>query len=85
MENEGLSKIEEGKQYQYASRLSPWSAPLYAVNNIYNKDGVSLTKSNIIIDINFTFVASYTGYLWEKIYPILLLLLYMGILPKATK
>ena len=66
MENEGLSKIEEGKQYQYASRLSPWSAPLYAVNNIYNKDGVSLTKSNIIIDINFTFVASYTGYLWEK-------------------
>ena len=27
---------------------------------------LSLTKSNIIIDINFTFVASYTGYLWEK-------------------
>lgn len=66
MTEEKLSKIEGSKQYQYASELSPWSAPLYARNNIYNKDGISLTKNNIILDINFIFYASYTGYLWEK-------------------
>lgn len=66
MSEEKFSKIEGSKQYQYASDLSPWSAPLYARNNIYNKDGISLTKNNIILDINFIFYASYTGYLWEK-------------------
>ena len=64
MERESLSNISSAYQYQYASELSPWSEPLLAINNIYN--GVSLTKNNVIIDITFTFNASYTGYLSEK-------------------
>ena len=84
MENEGLSKMKRSKQYLIAVDYHHGLLH-YMQLIIYNKDGVSLTKSNIIIDINLLSFASYTGYLWEKIYPILLLLLYMGILPKATK
>lgn len=66
MEKEELAKISDSRQYQYASELSPWSAPMFAINNIYNKSGVSLTKNNIIVDIKFTFNATYTGDLWDK-------------------
>ena len=66
MERKELATIKSDYQYQYVRELSPWSDPLPAINNIYNKDGVSLTKKNVIVEITFTFTASYTGYLWEQ-------------------
>lgn len=61
-----LAKIPGSRQYEYSYDLSPWSYPLYAINNIYNSDGISLTKNNIIVEFNFIFNASYTGYLQDK-------------------
>lgn len=61
-----LAKIPGSRQYEYSYDLSPWSYPLYAINNIYNSDGISLTKNDIIVEINFIFNASYTGYLQDK-------------------
>ena len=66
MDKEELAKIPGSRQYEYSYELSPWSYSLYAFNNIYNSDGISLTKNNIIVELNFIFNASYTGYLWEK-------------------
>lgn len=60
MVDEKLAKIENSRQWLYSSELSPWSPTLYTKNNIYKK-GISLTKKNVVVNINFIFNAKYTG------------------------
>lgn len=62
MDDADLVKVESIDQYLYSSKLSPWSEPLYARNNIF-KDDISLTKNNVIVDLNFLFIASYSNYM----------------------